>query len=74
MTDAAADMIVPARFPELAKLVWNRDMDAPLPREHAFALYERNWRHVDADHLMPHEAELIAQLTREFGHGRMLIG
>ncbi|WDR04395.1 hypothetical protein PSQ19_12745 [Devosia algicola] len=32
-------------------------------------LYERNWRHVDADHLTTEEADLIEDLTQEFGHG-----
>ena len=46
---AAHQQIVPAEFPELALLVWNRDPTRAIPAEEAFALYERNWRHVDRE-------------------------
>jgi hypothetical protein len=64
-----AELIVPKDFPELGMLVWNRDAARPIDREEAFELYERNWRHVDADHLTTEEANLIEDLTQEFGHG-----
>lgn len=68
-----ADMIVPKDFPELCMLSWNRDPSRPIEREEAFQLYERNWRHVDADHLHAAEAKLIEELTEEFGRGHRLL-
>lgn len=65
-------LIVPRDYPELQMLAWNRDVARPIPPEEALALYERNWRHVDADHLTPREAELIDDLVEEFGNGLML--
>lgn len=53
-------------------LVWNRDDARPIPRDEALALYERNWRFVDTEHLTPREAKLINELVDEFGHGMML--
>ena len=68
-----AALIVPKDFPELGMLVWNRDNARPIEREEAFELYERNWRHVDAEHLTPAEAQLIEALTQEFGQGHLLV-
>ena len=65
--------IVPAEFPELAMLVWNRDPTRPIPPEEALALYERNWRHVDKEHLTPEEARLVHELVEEFGSGVLLV-
>ena len=70
--DAEDAHIVPAMFPELAKLVWNRDVARPIAREEAFALYERNWRHVDTEQLSDAEAELVRELSMEFGQGHLL--
>ena len=64
--------IVPAEFPELKMLVWNRDPARPIAAEEAFHLYERNWRHVNADRLTPREAQLIRRLTDQFGNGVFL--
>ncbi|MDW9481832.1 hypothetical protein GOB57_24595 [Sinorhizobium meliloti] len=64
--------IIPAQFPELKTLVWNRDPARPMPADEVFALYERNWRFVDKDNLTDEEKLLIEELTDEFGHGRML--
>jgi len=69
MTRRPAELIVPKDFPALGLLAWNRDAARPIAREEAFQLYERNWRHVDADHLTPAEAALIQDLVEEFGHG-----
>jgi hypothetical protein len=69
---AAHQQIVPAEFPELALLVWNRDPTRPIPAEEAFALYERNWRHVDREHMTPAEADLVRELANAFGYGRIL--
>jgi hypothetical protein len=58
-----------ASFPQLKLLAWNRNSDATLDEEEAFALYEREWRWVEQDQLQPQERELIARLMQQFGHG-----
>lgn len=63
---------MPADYPELALLAWNRDPARPINAEEAFALYERNWRHVDKERLTAREADLIRDLTDRFGHGHLL--
>ncbi|TWI37340.1 hypothetical protein IQ26_02622 [Mesorhizobium tianshanense] len=68
-----APMIVPAEFPELQALAWNRDVARPIPAEEAFALYERNWRFIDQKRLTAREKLLIQNLANEFGHGVLLI-
>lgn len=67
------DKIVPAEFPELNLLAWNRNPVRPIAPDEAFALYERYWRLVDADNLTPREQLLIKELTDECGHGVMLV-
>ncbi|TPI41641.1 hypothetical protein FJW07_03775 [Mesorhizobium sp. B3-1-9] len=64
--------IIPAEFPELQALAWNRDVTCPIPAKEAFALYERNWRFVDQKHLTAREKLLIMKLADEFGHGILL--
>lgn len=65
-------MIVPAEFPQLQALLWNRDAVRPISAEEAFALYERNWRFVDQARLTEREKLLIRNLADEFGHGVLL--
>ncbi|RUU00322.1 hypothetical protein EOD23_23555 [Mesorhizobium sp. USDA-HM6] len=64
--------IVPAEFPQLQALAWNRDATRPIPAEEAFALYERNWRFVDQKRLTAREKLLIRKLTEKFGRGILL--
>ncbi|WP_245454941.1 hypothetical protein [Mesorhizobium sp. M9A.F.Ca.ET.002.03.1.2] len=66
-------MIIPAEFPQLQALAWNRDAARPIPAEEAFALYERNWRFVDQTRLTAREKQLIQSLAAEFGHGVLLV-
>jgi hypothetical protein len=73
MENLVERLIVPAEFPELKALVWNRDPACGIPAQEAFALYERNWRFVDRNRLSKHEARLIEDLARVFGHGRLLV-
>ena len=73
MTNDFDRMIVPAEFPELKALAWNRDPARGIPAQEAFALYERNWRFVDRNRLSEDEARLIEDLARIFGHGRLLV-
>lgn len=64
--------IIPAEFPELSLLAWNRDVTRPMPAKEVFALYERNWRFVDQTRLTAPERQLIAELAEEFGGGFLL--
>ncbi len=73
MTNVVDRMIVPAQFPELKALVWNRDPARAIPAKEAFALYERNWRFVDRERLGKDETHLIEELAHAFGHGRLLV-
>ena len=73
MTKAAfIDTVVPARYPGLRQLLWNRDPTQGLPAADAFAIYERNWRHLDAAALTTRERRLMNELTQRFGHGVFL--
>lgn len=63
------EAIVPAEFPELKRLAWNRDPHRPVAAEEAFALYERNWRFVDREHLTDREARLIRELEKAYVGG-----
>jgi hypothetical protein len=73
MTTLFGPTIVPAEFPELKMLVWNRDPARPIDAAEVFALYERNWRFVDQNYLTDKERQLIADLTVEYGHGHLLV-
>ncbi len=66
------DTVVPARYPELARLAWNRDQSRAISGEEALGLYEANWRHVDVAALSPQERALIKALTVRFGAGHLL--
>ena len=55
-------------YPNLSLICWNRELEY-MTREHAFKLYERNWRLVDDASLLDDERALIRQLTDEFGRG-----
>jgi hypothetical protein len=69
----AIEQIIPAKFPELRKLLWNRDPQRPIPEEEAFALYERNRRFVDRDQLTDAESRLLKDLGDKFGRGFGLV-
>jgi hypothetical protein len=72
MTMTWPKQIVPAEYPELKLLAWNRDPGRAIPPQEAFALYERNWRFVDREHLTEQEAQLIRDLAEAFGRGVLL--
>jgi hypothetical protein len=57
-------------WPALRELAWNR-VDRWIPAGEAFALYERNWRHVDRDALQERERTFIARLAERFGGGHL---
>lgn len=61
-------------YPQLRALAWHiRDPDAELTPEEAFELYERNWRHLDQDAILPREHALIERLKQNVGQGVMLV-
>lgn len=73
VTEAGSHTVVPAAFPELSKLVWNRDATRPIACEEALQLYERNWRFVDVEHLGEPERAFIRELAETYGHGILAI-
>ena len=68
----ATDAIIPAHYPELRRLAWNRDETRPITGAEALSLYEAGWRHVDTPSLTANEWALIQALTDRFGHGHLL--
>jgi hypothetical protein len=70
MDDVAT--VIPARYPELARLAWNRDSSRPIDGAEALALYESNWRHIDPASLSAPERALIQALADRFGGGHLL--
>ena len=66
------DTVVPDDYAGLRGLAWNRDPARPIPAAEAYALYEREWRHVDRAALTEAERHLVADLTRRFGNGVLL--
>lgn len=62
---------IPARialadYPQLKQLAWQlQGVEFLSPRE-ALGIYERNWRHLDLEALLPHEQSLIDALRLAF--------
>ena len=55
-------------YPNLELLCWN--LATPrITRRDAFAIYERNWRWIDAANTPAHERAFIESLAEEFGGG-----
>lgn len=57
-----------ARYPELRLLAWQLHQER-IAEPEAFALYEREWRHVDSERLDPEERALIQRLAATYGQG-----
>jgi hypothetical protein len=57
-------------YPALRELAWNRETRW-IAGADALRLYERNWRHVDRDHLTKDEVVLIDRLKNRFGGGHL---
>ncbi|NTJ44051.1 hypothetical protein G6L28_15730 [Agrobacterium larrymoorei] len=55
------------KYPQLRAICWNRDENVCLEGDEAFALYERNWRFIDADALSAEEKVLLAELVDLYG-------
>jgi transcriptional regulator with XRE-family HTH domain len=78
-TKLAADEIdvdhqgwIPARirlsdYPQLKQLAWQVHGTDELTPVEALSIYERNWRHVDAQALEPHEKQLVDALRIGLG-------
>lgn len=67
------DRIPLATYPQLRRLAWQVAGAQTLTAQEALAVYERNWRHLDADTLEAGERRLIEALARQHGHGRLLV-
>ena len=51
-------------YPQLKQLAWQvHGIDELTPAE-ALSIYERNWRHIDASKLQPHERQLVDALRQ----------
>ncbi len=68
----AVETVVPAHYPELSRLAWNRDASRPIAGAKALGLYEANWRHVEVTSLSSEERTLIDALVARFGNGHLL--
>jgi transcriptional regulator with XRE-family HTH domain len=62
-----------ADYPQLKRLAWHAPGLAELTPAEALSLYERNWRHLDRDHMDAHERQLLNDLVREQGKGYLLV-
>ena len=71
-TGRSADIRL-ADYPQLQRLAWQRGGATEVTTAEALNLYERNWRHVDAQALLPHERKLIQSLVAAQGGSRLLV-
>jgi transcriptional regulator with XRE-family HTH domain len=62
-----------ADYPALREIAWSTDPSAELTPEEAFAIYERNWRHLDRATLGARERKLLDRLTATVGKGVLLV-
>jgi len=60
-------------YPALKQLAWQLPGVTELSPAQALDLYERNWRHLDREHLAPRERQLLLALVNELGGGRLLV-
>lgn len=70
---AAPNEIPLDSYPELRRLAWQVAGAQTLTAQEALAVYERNWRHLDTAALQASERQLIDDLARQHGHGRLLV-
>lgn len=62
------EMVRIADYPALRLICWNTAATY-LARADTFALYERNWRHIDVGGLTDEERAFIDTLAAQFGNG-----
>ena len=67
-----ADAVRLADYQQLRQLAWHRQAET-LTEQEAFALYERNWRHIDQSSLDHSERDFIARLVKRWGNGALLV-
>jgi len=60
-------------FPELHRIMWHLPGVNEITRHEAFDIYERNWKHVDKNAMTDKECQLVAELARAYGGGRLLV-
>lgn len=70
---ARAQRIRLADYPMLREVAWSTDPAAELTPRDAFALYERNWRHIDREAMDRRERDLVEHLTKTVGKGVLLV-
>lgn len=63
-------MIQIEKYPQLRLIAWNRPT-GEVSEQEAFAIYERNWRFIDAGSLTEEERQLIERLKADYGNGVM---
>jgi len=56
------------RYPNLRFLTWQLHQEL-IREDEAFAVYEREWRHIDVANLTTEEQALIDHLTERYGNG-----
>jgi len=66
-------MIALSQYPQLRFIAWNRRDTDVIGEAEAFALYESNWRFVDVNSMTADEHRLLDMLTKEYGHGVLLV-
>lgn len=74
--DAAAELPERVRLsdhPELQRLAWQIPGVEDVSPAEALSLYERNWRHLDHEGMLPRERALLRTLTERLGGGRLLV-
>ncbi|MBX3620004.1 MAG: helix-turn-helix domain-containing protein [Rhizobacter sp.] len=75
---ATAAAVVPERialadYPQLQRLAWHAPGLTELTPVEALSLYERNWRHLDAQQLDAKERQLLDALVQQQGGGHLLV-
>ncbi len=60
-------------YPQLRQIAWHLQPGASLSPPEALELYERNWRHVDQQDVLPRERALIKKLVDTVGKGVLLV-
>lgn len=70
---ARAQRIRLADYPMLREVAWSTDHEAEITPREAFALYERNWRHIDREAMSRPERDLLERLTKTGGKGVLLV-
>lgn len=60
-------------YPQLRQIAWHRHGAGTLTPSEALELYERNWRHIDQEDVLPRERALIKKLVETIGKGVLLV-